>query len=152
MDRADTTFDESLRRTGFCRCLRGRTKDAVLVELVDAMVACGLVTDRDGVLGAVRCREAQMSTGMQAGVAIPHGKHPSVPSLVTFIGLHPDGVDFDSLDGVPSRIFVVTLSSPETVGPHLRFLAVIGRLLGRPAVREALMKATSKDALILALV
>jgi len=152
MNGMEDNFEASLRQSAFCRHLNGRTKDAVLAELVDVMVAGGLVTDRDGVLDAVRCREAQMSTGMQFGVALPHGKHSSVPALVTLIGLHQDGVDFDSLDGAPIRIFVMTLSPPETVGPHLRFLAAIGRLLGRPAVREMVLNAVDKAALIRALV
>ncbi len=148
----EQSFEESLRQCCFCHCLTGVTKDAVLVEMVDALAAAGRITDRGGVLDALRSREDQMSTGMQYGIALPHGKHASVQGLVTLIGLHPDGVDFESLDGIPSRIFVMTLSSTETIGQHLRFLAAIGRLLGRPAVREAVLKAGDKEAMIRALV
>ncbi len=144
-------FEHSLQQCCFLGHLQGRSKPAILDELVDALAASGLVADRDGVLGAVRRREEQMSTGMQAGIALPHGKHASVRGLVTMIALHPGGVDFDSIDGAPSRIFVMTLSPPETIGPHLQFLAAIGRLLGRPAVREAVLAATDKAALLRAL-
>lgn len=151
MEGDDHTFNESLLQSVFCKSLQGCTKDEVLSELVDALVTAGCVTDRDGVLDAVRHREAQMSTGMQYGIALPHGKHASVPELITLIALHPEGVAFDSVDGSLCRIFVMTISSSETFGPHLRFLAAIGRLLGRPAVRDAVLKATDKVTLIRAL-
>jgi len=85
------------------------------------------------------------------GIALPHGKHASVPGLVSAIGVCPDGVAFDSLDGLPSRIFVMTVSPPQTVGPHLRFLAAVGKLLGRAEIRAAVLAATDKAALLQAL-
>ncbi len=150
MTRNIQSFDVSLRQSCFRRVLCACTKPTLLAEMVDALVDDRLVpaAERDGVLAAVCAREAQMSTGMQFGIALPHGKHAAVSGLVTMIGLHPDGVDFDALDGMASRIFVMTLSPPETIGPHLQFLAAIGRLLGRPAIRQAVMDAEDKDALL----
>ena len=147
----EPSFECSLRKSCFCPCLKGHDKAGVITELVDELARNGLVGDRDGVLAAVLAREADMSTGMQTGIALPHGKHPSVAGLVSVLGLSPDGVDFDSLDGEPSRIFVMTVSPLHTVGPHLRFLAAVGKLLGRAGVREAVLAATEKASLLRAL-
>ncbi len=147
----ELSFESSLQKSCFCPRLKGRDKISVITELVDELARNGLLGDRDAVLASVLTREADMSTGMQVGIALPHGKHASVPGLVSVIGTSPDGLDFESLDGQPSRIFVMTVSPPQTVGPHLRFLAAVGKLLGRAEVRDEVLAATDKASLMRAL-
>jgi mannitol/fructose-specific phosphotransferase system IIA component (Ntr-type) len=86
----------------------------------------------------VLAREDTGSTGMQDGVALPHGKTWAVDQIVSAIGLKPGGVDFDSLDGVPSTIFVLVLSPMDVTGPHIRFLATISQTLNEEG-RKALL-------------
>jgi PTS system nitrogen regulatory IIA component len=128
--------------------LEGETKEAVLRELVDLLFAEGKIRDRDSVLRAVLERERQMSTGMQYGVAIPHGKTDAVDGIVTAVALKRDGVDFRSLDGKPSKIFIMTISSTLRAGPHIEFLAEISRVLMRPSVRKRLLKAQSQEEIL----
>ena len=125
--------------------LQGTTKDAVLAELVDLLMASGHIRDRDAVLKAVQEREKRMSTGMQNGIAIPHGKSDSVDCLVAALGIKRSGVDFGALDGQPSVIFVMTVSPDSRPGPHIQFLAEISRPLNDPAVRAKLLAATTPD-------
>ncbi|WP_372796242.1 PTS sugar transporter subunit IIA [Pontiella sp.] len=121
--------------------LKADSKTGVIEEMVDRLVAAGKVEDREAVLSAVLEREAKMSTGMQNGVAIPHGKTEAVEELVASVGLHKDGVDFESMDGSPSHIFIMTLSPEKRTGPHIQFLAEISRTISQPAEREKLMAA-----------
>ena len=121
--------------------LKADTKDGIIEEMIDRLVAAGKVKDREGALKAVREREAKMSTGMQNGVAIPHGKSECIKSLVAAIGLNKAGVNFDSMDGSPSTIFIMTLSPAKRTGPHIQFLAEVSRLISQPAERERLLAA-----------
>ena len=91
--------------------LKGNTKEEIIREMVDLLNARGKIKDRDVALRAVLDREQKMSTGMQHGIAIPHGKTDSVDKLVTAMGLKKEGVDFGSMDGKPSTIFIMTISS-----------------------------------------
>ena len=125
--------------------LKGATKEAVLAEMVDLLVASGHIRDRDAVLKAVLEREKRMSTGMQNGIAIPHGKTDSVDCLVAALGIKRGGVDFGALDGQPSNIFVMTVSPDSRTGPHIQFLAEISRPLNDASVRAKLLAATSPD-------
>ena len=125
--------------------LKGATKDAILAEMVDLLTASGCIRDRDAVLKAVTDREKRMSTGMQNGIAIPHGKTESVDCLVAALGIKKDGVDFGALDGQPSHIFVMTVSPDSRTGPHIQFLAEISRPLNDATVRNRLMAATSRE-------
>ena len=88
---------------------------------------------------------------MQLGVAIPHAKTSAVSGLVTAVALAPEGVDFNSLDGQPSRIFVVTVSPPSDVGTHIRFLADISRQLSSEHVRARLLEAKTGAEMVAAL-
>ena len=128
-----------------CLDLKGATKEAILAEMVDLLMASGHIRDRDAVLKAVLEREKRMSTGMQNGIAIPHGKTDSVDCLVAALGIKRAGVDFGALDGQPSNIFVMTVSPDSRTGPHIQFLAEISRPLNDASVRAKLLAATSPD-------
>lgn len=128
--------------------LQATTKDGVIENLVDLLVASGKIKDRVEALRAVLEREKKMSTGMQSGIAIPHGKIDSVEELVAAFGIKHAGVEFDSLDGLPARIFVMTLSPANRTGPHIQFLAEISRQLNDPAVRERLLQATTAEEIL----
>lgn len=119
--------------------LKADTKEGIIEEMVDRLVAAGKIKDRQTVLQAILEREAKMSTGMQNGVAIPHGKTDAVKSLITAIGLQKAGVNFDSIDGSPSTIFIMTVSPAKRTGPHIQFLAEVSRLISRPNEREQLL-------------
>lgn len=119
--------------------LKADTKQGIIEEMIDRLVAAGKIKDREAALQAVLEREEKMSTGMQNGVAIPHGKTDSVKGLVAAIGLNKSGVDFDSMDGSPSTIFIMTVSPANRTGPHMQFLAEVSRLLGSASAREKLL-------------
>ena len=121
--------------------LKADTKRGVIEEMVGRLCALGKLQDREAALEAILEREAKMSTGMQNGVAIPHGKTGSVKSLVAAVGLHRRGVDFESMDGSPSRIFIMTVSPVKRTGPHIQFLAEVSRLISRPDERERMLAA-----------
>ncbi|MDR1374568.1 MAG: cation:proton antiporter [Treponema sp.] len=109
--------------------LRGETKEEIITELVDVLEAQGKLSDRDLVLEDVLERENAMSTGMQRGVALPHAKTEGVADLAVAAGIKKRGIDFKSLDGEPSRLFILVVSPRRTAGPHLQFLAAIGAVL-----------------------
>jgi PTS system nitrogen regulatory IIA component len=123
--------------------LKGTAKEEIIEEMVDHLVVRGRIKDRDAALKAVLEREQKMSTGMQHGIAIPHGKTDSVDKLVTAMGLKREGVDFGSMDGKPSTIFIMTISSISRTGPHIQFLSEISQVLNDPEKRERILKAQS---------
>jgi len=128
--------------------LQSEDKAGVIEEMLDLLMASGKVRDRKAALKAILEREKKMSTGMQNGIAIPHGKSDAVESLVASFGIKPEGIDFESIDGQPSYIFVMTLSPINRTGPHIQFLAEISRLLNSPEAREKLLQAKSEEEIV----
>ena len=143
-------ISELLENGVFEPSLKATTKEGVLAEIADVLVANGKIPadGRDAVYQALVEREAKMSTGMQYGVAIPHARTDVVDGLVTIVALSPQGVVFGSLDGALSNIFVGTLSPPDDANSHIRFLAEVSRQLSSRKTREKLLQAKTKSELI----
>ena len=99
------------------------------------------IDDLDAVLQAIQEREDLQSTGLESGIAVPHGKTPAVPSLRLAIGIAPDGIDFNSLDGVPSKLFFLLVAPPDQAGPHVEALGEIAKLAQSTAICRALINA-----------
>lgn len=127
--------------------LRGETKEEIIEELLDLLMKSGKILDREKALQSLLEREERMSTGIQDGVAIPHAKTDAVTEMVACVGLKPGGMDFQSLDGRPSQIFIMTLSPTSGSGPHVRFLASVSRLLQDEEAREALLGSSEPEEL-----
>ena len=127
--------------------LKARDKNGIIEELLDLIVQTGRIPNRKAALKCILEREKKMSTGMHCGLAIPHGKTDTLDTLVASVGLIPEGVDFDSQDGQPSRIFVLTVSPENRAGPHIQFLAEISRLLNREETRQRILQADSVETL-----
>jgi len=124
--------------------LEATNKTGVIDELLDILYRNGLVRDPASARKAVLEREESMSTGMEKGIAIPHGRTDAVSELVCAIGLKPDGVDFKAFDGQPSRIFVLTLSPTGASAPHVQFMAEISQILDDER-REGLLRCSTPE-------
>jgi PTS system nitrogen regulatory IIA component len=125
--------------------LKGTKKEEIVNELLDILVAAKKIDDRASAYTAVMEREMKMSTGMKHGIAIPHGKSPTINDLVACIGISDTAVEFDALDNEPCRIFIMTLSPVEKTGPHLQFLAEISLLFKSAEKRQEILNASSAE-------
>jgi len=128
--------------------LKGSTKKEIINELLDILYRAGKIQDKDAALKAVTDREEKMSTGMKHGIAIPHGKTATTQDLVACIGISENPVDFDSLDKLPCRIFIMTLSPVEKTGPHLQFLAEISLLFKSADKRDEILLAKTPEKIL----
>ncbi len=128
--------------------LKADTKEEVIEEIIDRLVATGKIKDRNAALKAILERERKMSTGMENGIALPHGKNNSVDKLITAIAVKKEGVDFDSMDKKPAKIFVLTLSPLNRTGPHIQFLAETSKLLRDAKAREKVLSAKTPKEVI----
>jgi PTS system nitrogen regulatory IIA component len=90
-------------------------------------------------------RERLGSTGIGGGIGIPHGKIPGIDRLFLGFGLSRQGIDFESLDGGPTRIFFLLVTPESSAGLHLKVLARISRLLKNEAFKERLLQAGTHE-------
>jgi PTS system nitrogen regulatory IIA component len=128
--------------------LRASGKREAIAELVGLLEDGHGIQSQGEILDRVMRREAMMSTGIGNGVAIPHGKARSVDRMLASCALAPGGLEFESVDGEPARLFIL-LVSPENVGAvHVRVLANISRLLKEESVRQEILSCGSPGELM----
>ncbi len=128
--------------------LNANTKEEVMDEMIRAMFENGDIVDPEGAKIAVLEREAAISTGMQHGVAIPHGRIKNLEKITAVIGFKREGIDFESLDGEPSKVFVLTLIPDEKQVPYVQFLSSISLALSTPEKVEKLLFMKQKNDII----
>ncbi len=122
--------------------IQGNTKWEIIDELLDKLNSHWKLDDIEDARKAVLSREKSMSTGMQFGLAIPHGKTDVVDKIICVIGVKKQGIDFDSLDKVPSNIFVLALSPASSPAPHMQFMSTMSQALD-DATRNNLLNCNS---------
>lgn len=128
--------------------LKAETKGEVMDEMIRTMFENGYISDPDLAKGAVIEREAAISTGMQHGVAIPHGRINNLEKITAVIGFKREGLDFESLDGEPSKVFILTLIPDDKQVPYVQFLSSISLALSTPEKVERLLSMKQKNDII----
>ncbi len=97
------------------------------------------------ILKVVLEREARSSTGLANGVALPHGKSPLFVHPFLLLARSTAGVDFESLDGEPAKIFVLLLTPSDKEGrEHLSLLAKLGAILKSEATVGEILRAKTQ--------
>ena len=124
--------------------LTATTKPEVIRELARLMSQQDGSLDENVVGEVLMERERLVSTGIQDGIVIPHGKIPGLDKIVIACGRSQTGIDFEAHDQKPTHLFFVLLAPEFAAGQHLKALARLSRILKDASFRERLM--TSKDA------
>jgi fructose-specific phosphotransferase system IIA component len=128
--------------------LQSTTKEGVILELLELLKEAGKIGSTDRVFHDIMAREKLMSTGIGDGIAIPHGKTAGLPEVLCAFGVKPGGIDFKSIDGMPSDIFFLIVSPEEDQTIHLKFLATISNLLQSQENRKHIREfSSSQDAM-----
>lgn len=109
--------------------LKAREADDVIKEMVDFLRKKNLISKEKDLCEKLTQREKLGSTAIGDGVAIPHCKMKSVNKPIVMLALSQKGVNFHSLDGKPSRIFFLVVSSPDNPSLNLQILAAIAHLV-----------------------
>ena len=125
--------------------LEAEDKEEVFEELVNLLVEAENLACRDQILEAIIKREKKMSTGIQKGIAIPHGKLKDVKRLYGVIGVSSQGIDYDALDGEPVNLLFMVVACEDEPGEHIKALQKIAGLLENKEFQTRLIHADSSN-------
>ena len=128
--------------------MAANTKDEAILELVDLISTSDSIVDKQLLLDDILQREEKMSTGMEHGIAFPHAKSDGVKHLTVAIGRKKSGIDFDSLDSLPARIFVLIASPKDETSPHLQVLSAVSGVLSQEENRNKIMEARNAEEIL----
>lgn len=130
--------------------LQATTKEAAIDEMINSLVDNGVVTDFDVFKAGIMAREAQTSTGLGAGIAMPHSKNVAVKEATVLFAKSNKGVDYESLDGQPTDLFFMIAAPEGANDTHLAALAELSKYLMQDGFADRLRKVTSPDEVIAA--
>lgn len=125
--------------------LKGKNKEDVINELIELLDKEGRLNNKEKFKETIIQREKQSSTGLEDGIAIPHGKSDSVNEPTIAFGLSKDGVDYDSLDGEPSKLIFMIAAPANATDSHIETLSSLTTILINDDIREKLLNVKSKD-------
>jgi mannitol/fructose-specific phosphotransferase system IIA component (Ntr-type) len=137
-------LEEKLVVTG----LSGTTKDEIINAMIDVVSHSPKVLDKEKVRAAIFEREKIMSTGVGNGFAIPHGKTDAVADIVAAFGITAQPIDYQSLDEKPIRLVFLLVGKDNLVGPHIKLLSRISRLMNKEIFRNKLLETTTPQGII----
>ena len=128
--------------------LQATTKEAAIDEMINSLVDNGVVTDFDVFKSGIMAREAQTSTGLGDGIAMPHSKNAAVKEATVLFAKSNKGVDYESFDGQPTNLFFM-IAVPEGANDiHLAALAELSKYLMQDGFADRLRQVTSADEVI----
>jgi fructose-specific phosphotransferase system IIA component len=142
---SDNVFHEILPAGNIRLALQAKTKEDAIRELAEVIQATTPLPDLDHIIQLVLAREQIMPTGLENGIAIPHGKTDTIDRLYVAMAVLRQGLDFNSADGLPARIILLLVSPAARSGPHLRFMADFSRLLQSAEMRQAVLDAETPE-------
>jgi mannitol/fructose-specific phosphotransferase system IIA component (Ntr-type) len=130
--------------------LANKTRDEVIGELVESLAEAGAVSKQrvKEITKAILAREAQATTGIGKGVALPHAKLKGIKKPIATIGCSSEGIDFASLDSKPVYSVILLLSSPDNPDEHLQAMETIFKHVQRDIFRKFLRQSESREAII----
>ena len=121
------------------------SKADAIYTLGDLMDKSGNLSDKAEYLKAVFAREESGSTGLGDGIATPHAKSTGVKEAGLAAMVVPNGVDFDALDGQPSRLFFMIAAPEGAADTHVEVLSKLATMVIDPDFKNALIQAATVD-------
>ena len=130
--------------------LQATDKEGVINEMIQSLVDNGVVTDFETFKAGIMNREAQTSTGLGDGIAMPHSKNEAVKKATVLFAKSNKGVDYASLDGQPTDLFFMIAAPEGANDTHLAALAELSKYLMKPGFADKLRQASNPDQVIAA--
>ena len=128
--------------------LQATDKEGVINEMIQSLVDNGVVTDFDTFKAGIMNREAQTSTGLGDGIAMPHSKNEAVKEATVLFAKSNKGVDYASLDGQPTDLFFMIAAPEGANDTHLAALAELSKYLMKPGFADKLRQASTPEQVI----
>ncbi|MGQ7355039.1 PTS fructose transporter subunit IIABC [Streptococcus suis] len=141
-------IQDVLRKDVMLLDLQATSKEAVIDEMITSLVDKGYVTDFEVFKTGILNREAQTTTGLGDGIAMPHAKNAAVKDATVLFAKSNKGVDYASLDGQPTDLFFMIAAPEGANDTHLAALAELSKYLMKAGFADRLRAATNPEEVI----
>lgn len=137
-----------ITKTSILPEVEGKVKGDVLRELAHLLADKKRIPEVGPAVDQIMAREMTESTGIGAGIAVPHARVAGLKGLVCAVGRTPKGLDFDAIDRKPVQLIFLICYPPVEQTTYLNFIATIARIVRDPANKKALLEAESAEEML----
>lgn len=134
-----------LTRNSILIDLQGTDKKVILGEMAQYMASIYNLADADGICRKILEREAEMSTGIGFGIAIPHARIPTIDRMYMIVARSVKGVDFAAIDEQLVHLIFMMVSPANTSANHTAILSSLSRIMSYEDMRKKLFAATKPE-------
>ena len=129
-----------------CININESDKNKAIIQLFNKILKSNkLSKDSNKILEAIFAREELMSTGVGAGIALPHAKSPICNDFVIAVGVSPDGIEYDAIDDEKVKIICMLIGPEKEPNKHIKFLSLISKVLSREQARKQIISAKNQE-------
>ncbi|VTS13891.1 PTS fructose transporter subunit IIABC [Streptococcus pseudoporcinus] len=128
--------------------LKANSKESAIDEMISRLVAKNVVSDFDTFKAGIMAREAQTSTGLGDGIAMPHSKNNAVREASVLFAKSATGLDYESLDGQATDLFFMIAAPDGANDTHLAALAQLSQYLLKDGFADKLRAVESPEDVI----
>jgi PTS system nitrogen regulatory IIA component len=141
----DIKIIDALKKETVIPYLHSKTKPELIREISECVALSYPNINAESLMEVLLEREKLCSTAVDSGVAIPHGKLSGLLNIIAAFGRSVEGIDFESIDGKATHLFILLVAPENSSGAHLKLLSRISRLFKDSEFRSRIMEAKSQD-------
>ncbi|MGA2506578.1 MAG: PTS sugar transporter subunit IIA [Chitinispirillaceae bacterium] len=125
--------------------LQARDKNDTIVQMAGFLAAINNLQDHDLIFRKILEREAEMSTGIGLGIAIPHARVETVDRVYMAAARSVKGVDFTAIDGQPVHLIFMIVSPVHASSDHMQVLSSLSRIMSYEDIRKKLLTVKKQE-------
>jgi fructose-specific phosphotransferase system IIA component len=138
-------IQEILQKNGIITNLESTDKTEILTQMAKYLSSLFDIKDQDHIVRKILDREAEMSTGIGYGIAIPHARIEGIDRLFMIAGRSMKGIDFNSIDEQPVRLIFMMLSPANASSQYTHILSSLSRVMSYEEIRNSLIESDDAE-------
>jgi mannitol/fructose-specific phosphotransferase system IIA component (Ntr-type) len=141
-------IQDILQKNAIILNLEAADKTNLLIQMAQYLASLYDLKDKDMVVQKILDREAEMSTGIGFGIAIPHARIEGIETVLMVAARHVKGIEFNAIDEQPVHLIFMMLSPPSTTSPYTQILSSLSRIMSYEEIRKSLIETDSPDSFL----
>jgi len=141
-------IQDILQKNAIILNLEASDKTNLLIQMAQYLASLYDLKDKDMVVQKILDREAEMSTGIGFGIAIPHARIEGVESVFMLAARLGKGIEFNAIDEQPVHLIFMMLSPPNATSPYTQVLSSLSRIMSYEEIRKSLIETDSPESFL----
>lgn len=141
-------IQDILQKNAIIINLEASTKTELLIQMAEYLASLYDLKDKAMVVQKIMNREAEMSTGIGFGIAIPHARMEGIDRVYMIAARIIKGIEFNAIDEQPVHLIFMMISPANTTSPYTQILSSLSRIMSYEEIRQSLIEADTPESFL----